>query len=115
MNSKKKKPDIFSSSHHFTRDEMVRYARHNLSEQEQHEMEKHLVDCELCNDALKGVAELDEATVLYKISKELRRRTRRKFHSRKKIYSQTELIAIFAVVFLILFLLLMSIFFFGKK
>jgi hypothetical protein len=113
MNSGKK--NIFSSSAHFTRDELVHYSAHRLNESEQHEMEKHLVDCELCSEALKGISEMKNASGLYEVSKELHLRARRKHLLKKKIFSQNELITIFAVVFLILFLILISIFFFTKQ
>lgn len=113
MNGGKK--NIFSGSHHFTSDELVRYVHHVLSEQEQHEMEKHLVDCELCSEALKGIAEMENASLLYEVNKDLQFRARRKRLLKKKIFSQNELISIFAVVFLIVFLLLMTVFFFMKK
>ncbi len=107
--------NIFSASHHFTRDELVRYAHHRLSEKEQHEMEKHLVDCSLCTDALKGIAEMENAMLLFNVSKELHHRAKRKKLWKKSLFSQNELIAILAVVFLIIFLLLVSFFFFLKK
>jgi len=103
MNGGKK--NIFSGSHHFTSDELVRYVHHVLNEQEQHEMEKHLVDCELCSEALKGIAEMENASLLYEVNKDLQFRARRKRLLKKKIFSQNELISIFAVVFLIVFLL----------
>lgn len=115
MNRDKKHRTIFSGTHHFTSDELIRYCHHLLNEQEQHEMEKHLVDCELCSEALKGVAELENASLMYEVNNDLRLRARRKHILKKTIFSQNEMISIFAVVFLILFLLLMTVFFFTKK
>ena len=107
--------NIFSDSHHFTRDELLRFHHHLVSGKELHDMEKHLVDCSLCSEALKGVAEMENASLLYEVSKDLHFRARRKKMWKKNIFSQNELVAIIAVVFLILFLLLMSIFFFEKR
>jgi hypothetical protein len=115
MSSTKKHTDIFKGSHHFTRDELVRYHHHLMQEDEQHTMEKHLVDCELCTEALKGVAEMENASLLFEVSKDLHLRARRKHLLKKTIFSQNEFIAIFAVVFLILFLLLMTVLFFARK
>jgi len=115
MKSENGNKNIFTSSHHFTRDELIRYHHHMMSDHELHLMEKHLVDCELCSDALKGVAELANASLLIDVGKDLHRRARRKNLWKKNIFSHNEFIAILAVVFLILFLLLMSIFFFADK
>ncbi|MCX6290947.1 MAG: hypothetical protein NT126_04210 [Bacteroidetes bacterium] len=106
---------IFSGSHHFTHDELIRYVHHMMNEKQQHEMEKHLVDCTLCSEALKGVAEMENASLLYEVSRELHHRARKKHLLKRRIFSQNELLAIFSVVFLVLFLLLMSVFFFQKK
>lgn len=113
MNSSNK--NIFSGSHHFTRDELIRFHYHLVSGKELHEMEKHLVDCTLCSEALKGIAEMENASLLCEVSKDMHFRARRKKLWKKNIFSQTELIALIAVIFLILFLLLMSIFFFEKR
>ena len=115
MSSANRPRGIFSTAHHFTSDELVRYHHHLLSPSEQHEMEKHLVDCELCSEALKGVAEMENASLLYEVNRDLHLRARRRKMLHKKIFSQHELIAIFAVVFLILFLLMLTFFFFVKK
>ena len=115
MKSESGNKNIFSSSHHFTRDELIRYHHHAMSDDELHSMQMHLVDCELCSDALNGVAELANASLLIDAGNDLRRRARRKNLLKKNIFSHNELIAILAVVFLILFLLLMSIFFFAEK
>jgi len=114
--SRQKTTSVFSRSRHLTHDELIRYCHHVMSGSEQHELEKHIVDCELCSEALKGVSEMENAALLYQISHDLHRRADRKGLLRRSIFSQQELIAIIAVVFLILFLLLMVFFFFtGKK
>jgi hypothetical protein len=106
---------IFYRSTHMTRDELVRAVHHLLSDHEQREMEMHLTDCELCSEALKGVAEMENASLMYEVSKDLHLRARKKYLLKRTIFSRNELIAIFAVVFLILFLIMMSVFFFMKK
>jgi len=115
MSINKRNKDIFRDSRHFTREELVRYSKHELNEAAQHEMEKHLVDCELCSEALKGISEMKNSSALYEVSKELHLRARKKHLLKKKIFSQHELVTIFAVVFLIFFLILISIFFFSRQ
>lgn len=115
MKTESSHQNIFSSSHHFTNEELIRFHHHMMTDAELHDMEKHLVDCELCSEALKGIAEMENATVLVDITKDLHLKARRRNLWKKNIFSQYELVSILAVVFLILFLLLMSIFFFGKK
>lgn len=104
----------FSNAYHFTSDELIRFHHHLVIGRKLHDMEKHLIDCELCSDALKGVAQMENASLLYEVSKDLHRKARKKRLWKKNIFSQVNLIAVFSVVFIILFLLLMSIFFFSR-
>lgn len=47
---------IFSASENcLTEDQLLLYMQHKLSPFEQHHVEKHLLDCELCSDALEGL------------------------------------------------------------
>ncbi len=47
---------IFSVSEHcLTEDQLLLYLQNKLSAFEQHHVEKHLLDCELCTDALEGL------------------------------------------------------------
>ncbi|MBK9401959.1 MAG: hypothetical protein IPN36_14260 [Bacteroidetes bacterium] len=50
-----------------TREEMVQYLNGNLSDSEQHRIEIHLLDCELCEDAmtgLEGMADKSQITAI---------------------------------------------------
>lgn len=46
--------DIFSSTTCLSENDLRGYAENSLSEQDKLRVEKHLVDCELCSDALEG-------------------------------------------------------------
>ena len=54
MKSDSPEKQIFSDTPCLPEEVLMRYARGELSVSEQHEAEKHLVDCELCSDALEG-------------------------------------------------------------
>ncbi|MBS1763889.1 MAG: zf-HC2 domain-containing protein [Bacteroidetes bacterium] len=49
------KTDIFQNSSCLSKEKLLAYSRGTLSAAEQHEVEKHLTDCELCSDALEGI------------------------------------------------------------
>lgn len=106
--------NIFTNTHHFTHDELIRFHHHLVTGRELHAMEKHLIDCKLCSEALTGLGEMENASLLYAVSNELHLKARRKKLWKTTIFSQIDLISIIAVAFLILFLLLMSIFFFSN-
>lgn len=52
------KLESFYSDQHLSYEELVEYSRGNLSNSEMHRLEQHLISCELCNEALEGVAML---------------------------------------------------------
>ena len=47
---------IFEETGCVRQDALIRYRDNVLSDEEKHDVERHLVDCELCTDALEGLA-----------------------------------------------------------
>jgi|GEM_PF-5794631 len=47
---------IANNPEHLTKDEMIAYVEGKLSNRIMHRLETHLVDCELCNEALDGLS-----------------------------------------------------------
>ncbi|MBK9637873.1 MAG: tetratricopeptide repeat protein [Bacteroidetes bacterium] len=64
-----------SNHHHNTpclsSQEMLDYIQGILSSQEQHRIEKHLLDCEFCSDALEGIQLMENPNSLLAIEEEL--------------------------------------------
>ena len=96
---------IFFSSPHLNTGQLLNYLRHSMGAKETHEVERHLTDCELCSDALEGLKKLDKESSMLRISSELHKLARTRKVVPRKIFSQLDLISLFAVVFLILFLI----------
>jgi len=69
-----KNKNIFDHRKCLSREELISYANGSLTEREKHFVEKHLLDCELCTEALEGVLLLDNPSKLTNISSELVRR-----------------------------------------
>ena len=56
--------DIFVNTPCLTLDQLTAYVEDRLSAHEHHEVEKHLIDCELCSDAVEGMTlAADSATI----------------------------------------------------
>lgn len=47
---------IFGSTSCLSEEQLLKYGNDTLSQKEKHKVEKHLVECELCTDALEGFA-----------------------------------------------------------
>lgn len=68
--------DIFSTSEHLTGEQLVHYHLGQMQKDERYAVEKHLVDCELCKDALSGMATMKGYAGIDKIRKDIRKLSR---------------------------------------
>ena len=96
---------IFHASPHLSTEQLLNYLRHSMSKEQAHDVERHLTDCELCSDALEGLKKLDKESSMLRISNELHKMARTRKVVPRKIFSQLDLITLFALVFLVLFLI----------
>ncbi len=58
----------FNNDIHLKLEELLTYSQGNLSNKEMHRLELHLIHCDLCNDALDGVAMVREPVLLKNIT-----------------------------------------------
>ena len=101
----KKEINIFESTSHLSAERMLHFLRHKVSREEAHEIERHLTDCELCSDALEGLKKLDKESSMLRISHELHKLARKRKVVSGKIFTRPDFITLFAVVFILLFLI----------
>ena len=104
--------NIFQQTAHLTDEQMLGYLRNNLTREERHAVEKHLVDCSFCSDGLEGMKKMENESRILTIAGELRRLARkRRIKSAKgrKLFSQLDLITLFVLIFLILFLIIVAV------
>lgn len=100
---------------HLSREQMLNYLQGKLGKAERHEVEKHLVDCDFCNDALEGLKRMEEDSRILTIADELQKLARKRKVVRKKIFTQLDLITLFALLFLILFIFFAAMLFVWKN
>ncbi len=91
----------YETTRHLSGDELLRYHRHELLAEEERLIAEHLKNCELCSDALKGVAEMNNAMSIANTIHDLRRKMRSKFTPKKKILYRFELITILITFFML--------------
>jgi hypothetical protein len=112
------KLNVFSQTPHLSREQMSRYIGHRLIGKELHKVEKHLVDCSLCNEALEGmkkIKKIKEESRILTITDELHKLARKRKLVRRKVFRQFDMINWLAIIFLIIFLIVIAIVFFVKK
>ena len=58
-----KNPDrtYFNPAKHLTEEQLMRYRREEMSDAEMHRLERHVLECALCNDALEGMELVEPA------------------------------------------------------
>ena len=88
---------------------MSDYLSHRLVGKELHEVESHLIDCSFCSEALEGIKKIKAESRILSISDDLRKLARKRKLVKRKIFSQLDLITLFTLIFLILFLIAIAV------
>ena len=91
--------------------QLLNYVQGKLSAAEQHEVEKHVADCELCSDALEGLAAIPQKerlpVMVRQMKWQLLRKLRKKNHRRRSAdYPVDYYIQLVLIVMAVLFLVL---------
>lgn len=67
---------IFSNTTCISKETMLKYINNQLSVKELHEVEKHMLDCDLCTDALAGIKYAQNSSMLFAIDNQIDQRVR---------------------------------------
>jgi hypothetical protein len=97
---------------HLSSDELLNYQSNQLTKEDKARIELHLASCELCSDALKGFAGMNDTFKIYSITREIKQRIKKRKSIRRKIFSQTDIMSVILIVFIIGLIILLSFYFF---
>lgn len=111
---KKFNPEI-KSSDHLSSEELLRYHRRTLTGKETGAVEKHLSKCDLCSDAMKGIAEMRDSSNINFVTLDLKRNLRKRLSARKKIYSRLDIISTIMVIAVLGLIILVAFYFMYLK
>ena len=85
---------------------LLRYLQGKLSAEEQHELEKGMMDHEFDSDALDGLQQLKDtnniSVLLHQLNRELRKKTEKKKRFREKLQLRVEPWLIIALIIILL-------------
>jgi len=70
----KKATDIFAHTNCISEEMLTKYVSCELSSEEKHNVEKHLVDCEMCSDAVEGLKIVGDEKKISQITSDLNRK-----------------------------------------
>lgn len=76
--------NIFEHTHCVSEEMLVKYLSGTLSTIEKHEIEKHLIDCEMCSDAMEGLRIFSDPKKYFSVTSELNRLIQQKFRKEKE-------------------------------
>lgn len=65
---------IFSATTCISKETMMKYINHQLSKTDLHEVEKHMLDCDLCSDAMSGMKYATNTTTILAIDSKIENR-----------------------------------------
>ena len=95
---------------HLTREEFLDYNSKKLSPIEMHRIEKHLLECSLCEAAINGIDKSDDYLRTVNTLRELRKKGNKKFQTPKKKYLMIDNNIIIAFLFILGMLIFISYF-----
>ena len=74
-----------SDSNHISTTEIEAYLANNLDEKAENQLEKHLLTCDFCADALEGTLAMDDAQISPSVKKSLSLRLQKRVKPKVKI------------------------------
>ncbi len=101
---------LSDSNRHLSSDDLLKFHRGMLDAENKKAIENHFTGCELCKDALTGIAEMHDAMGIYHVTHELKKRMKKRATSRKKIFSRFDIISLIMIFFLLAILLIIAAF-----
>jgi hypothetical protein len=69
---------IFSETTCISKETMLKFINKQLSQKELHEVQKHLLDCDFCSEALEGMQHAKNPSILFNIDHQITSRTQQK-------------------------------------
>jgi len=69
---------IFSETTCISKETMLKFINKQLSQKELHDVQKHLIDCDFCSEALEGMQHAKNPSVLFNIDHKIATRTQQK-------------------------------------
>ncbi len=103
--------NIFSGSPCLSQQHLLDYLHGKLSEEEKNAMEQHLAGCELCSDALEGLAAIEHPEQIPVIVQQIRRQMKRELQHHQSGRKKLRLYAWLSAAVIITLLILLVAFF----
>lgn len=95
---------------HLSREEFLAYYEQRLTSAEMNRIERHLLECSFCDDALNGIVSSDNAIKTVDTLRLLRKKGRKKFSSKYKFFQLIDINTVLVLLFIIGILIFFSLY-----
>ena len=99
---------------HLSLEDLQDYTSGRLILAERHRIDLHLIHCQLCADALRGVSRMNDPLKLVRITHELQASNLRKKTERKRIIPHVQLISIILILMMLMLIVFIGLYYFNK-
>ncbi|SEW38422.1 Putative zinc-finger [Chitinophaga sp. YR573] len=102
--------DLFTTTQCPSQQQLLDYVQGRLTPEQQHEVEIHLADCELCSEAVEGLATIRQKEQIPVWLQQMRNQMLRKLRSRKRRKDQVAYYTQLAIIVIVILFILLAAF-----
>ena len=102
--------DLFTTTQCPTQQQLLDYVQGRLTPEQQHEVELHLADCEMCSEAVEGLATIKQQEQIPVWLRQMRTQMLRKLRSRKRRKDQVTYYTQLAIIVIVILFILLAAF-----
>jgi anti-sigma factor RsiW len=102
--------DLFTTTQCPTQQQLLDYVQGRLAPEQQHEVELHLADCELCSEAVEGLAAFEKKEQIPGMLKQMKKQMLRKLRTRKRRKEQVTYFTQLAIIVIVILFILLAAF-----
>jgi len=102
--------DLFTITQCPSQQQLLDYVQGRLTQEQQHEVEMHLADCELCSEAVEGLATIKQKEQIPVWLQQMRNQMLRKLRSRKRRKDQVTYYTQLAIIVIVILFIILAAF-----
>src|SRR6186713_2783650 len=102
--------DLFTTTQCPTQQRLLDYVQGRLTPEQQHEVELHLADCELCSEAVEGLAAFEKKEQIPGMLKQMKKQMLRKLRTRKRRKDQVAYFTQLAIIVIVILFIVLAAF-----
>ena len=102
--------DLFTATQCPTQQQLLDYVQGRLSPEQQHEVELHLMDCEMCSEAIEGLSAFEQKEMIPVWLRQMKWQMLRKLRTRKRRKDQVAYFTQLAIIVIVILFILLAAF-----